>query len=418
MAVFSRKNNISVDEIQPSEYWSTIDGASLDMHRIHWYPAKFPPVLVQKSINYLKEDGVNIKTVADCFCGCGTTSLETKRLGYNFWGCDINPVATLITRVKTNNYNYKRLQEYYNKILHRFDTDKKVDVSYYLNNERISYWFFEDQIKDLSVLLHSINSEISNEKYLDFFHCAFSNILRPCSKWLMKSIKPQVDPAKVPADVKNAFENQVDMMLKALKKRGDLPDTKCEIETKNLLTLEDLNPFVDILVTSPPYVTSYEYADLHQLSSLWLGYVKDYRDLRTGTIGSRHKAFDIPDIKLNKTGKGILDAMSKAQKSRVKEINRYFQDMERFIEKAYSIINPGGGIVIVIGNTKYNGVYVDNTKFLAECMLDCGFKKINIEKREIKNKILTSYRDKKGKFSSNPNGQQVYSVEFVITARK
>ena len=27
---------------------------------------------------------------------------------------------------------------------------------------------------------------------------------------------------------------------------------------------------VDLIVTSPPYVTSYEYADLHQLSSLWL----------------------------------------------------------------------------------------------------------------------------------------------------
>lgn len=52
-------------------------------------------------------------------------------------------------------------------------------------------------------------------------------------------------------------------------------------------------------------MTSYEYADLHQLSSLWLGYTEDYRDLRKGSIGSIYNSDDfIVDVqKLNKTGK-------------------------------------------------------------------------------------------------------------------
>ena len=32
---------------------------------------------------------------------------------------------------------------------------------------------------------------------------------------------------------------------------------------------------ISLIVTSPPYVTSYEYADLHQLTALWLEYTKD-----------------------------------------------------------------------------------------------------------------------------------------------
>lgn len=60
---------------------------------------------------------------------------------------------------------------------------------------------------------------------------------------------------------------------------------KTTINCTNFLEEKNL-PKTDLIITSPPYVTSYEYADLHQLSSLWLGYTEDYRDLRKGSIGS------------------------------------------------------------------------------------------------------------------------------------
>ena len=47
-----------------------------------------------------EEKGMEVKTVADVFCGCGTTAVEAKKNGKDFWGCDINPVATLIAQVK------------------------------------------------------------------------------------------------------------------------------------------------------------------------------------------------------------------------------------------------------------------------------------------------------------------------------
>jgi len=66
------------------------------MHRIHAYPAKFPAFITPKAVAYAQARGVTVNRIADIFCGGGTTALESKRLGTPFWGCDINPVATLI----------------------------------------------------------------------------------------------------------------------------------------------------------------------------------------------------------------------------------------------------------------------------------------------------------------------------------
>ncbi len=81
--------------------WDFGESPELKIHRIHAYPAKFPAFITTKAIAYAKKLGVNVQTVADVFCGCGTTAFESRKAGLNFWGCDINPVATLIARVKS-----------------------------------------------------------------------------------------------------------------------------------------------------------------------------------------------------------------------------------------------------------------------------------------------------------------------------
>ena len=72
------------------------------IHRIHPYPARFPGFITTKALEYADGQGVRVRNVADVFCGCGTTAVEAKRNGKDFWGCDINPLATLIAQVKTH----------------------------------------------------------------------------------------------------------------------------------------------------------------------------------------------------------------------------------------------------------------------------------------------------------------------------
>ena len=240
--------------------------------------------------------------------------------------------------------------------------------------------------------------------------------------WLIKSIKPQVDTDKIPHNVIESFEKQCFMMTKANEESKKAFSIKSDvtIENRNFLEMPLERNFIDLLITSPPYVTSYEYADLHQLSSLWLGFAKDYRDLRRGTIGSLyHEKLREKEIgSLNRIAKEIHSQMLMIDVGKAHSIAKYFFDLKKTVGKINLILRPGALTVFVIGNTKYRNVNIDNAKYLTGCMIDEGFKSINVFKRKIGSKILTPFRDSKGKFSTNPKDRKVYSHEFVITTEK
>lgn len=412
----------NLNELPESSFWSNGSNQELKMHKIHAYPAKFRAFLVLKSLEFAKNEGVDVKSVADIFCGCGTTALEAKRLNIDFWGCDINPVATLITKVKSEQYSQNILEKYFRKILETY-SDIPVDTpAHYHSNDRLIYWFPKEQINDLYKLLTAIRYSVPRGKYRDFFLCALSNILKGTSRWLTKSIKPQIDNKKIPQKVNIAFEIQFDLMAKANQeaRKAYNSKSKTRILTINFLEAEINNPFVDLLITSPPYVTSYEYADLHQLSTLWLGYTNDYRFLRQGTIGSLYfsKTLDAEAIALNEVGQPIFQQMLEIDKSKAMSIAKYFLDINSSIKKVYSILNSGALSIIVIGNTKYRGIEVNNAKFITKCMIDVGFSEIKIFKRKVGPKFLTPYRDLKGRFSRDETHRKVYSHEFILTAKK
>ncbi len=67
-------------------------------HGLHPYPAKFIPQIPRALIAALSAPG---ETVADIFCGSGTTLVEALLLGRNAVGIDANPLACLISSAKT-----------------------------------------------------------------------------------------------------------------------------------------------------------------------------------------------------------------------------------------------------------------------------------------------------------------------------
>jgi hypothetical protein len=408
-------------EVQVEDYWNLGDSPELKMHGIHAYPAKFPAFIAKRAIQLAIEQGVQVKKVSDIFCGCGTVALEAKTANIDFWGCDINPVATLITRAKTTSYDLVKLEKYYQNIKKTFQSSDAVDNSCYMQaNERIQYWFKQEQYNDLYKLKHTIIS-IPQGKYRIAFECLFSSILKPTSKWLTKSIKPQVDPNKSIVNVWDSFEKQYKKFIKCIQ---EIPESssKIEIATCSILTKKRL-PEVDLIITSPPYVTSYEYADLHQLSSLWLDFTEDYTSLRKGTMGSAYNSetFNYDMLELNETARSIIDelkANEKIAKAKIKAIARYYIDMQKAVDQCYKMLNPNGMVLFVIGDTEYKGTQIHNSKQLVESLIRSGFNEVSISKRKITNKILTPYRDENGKFTNNKNDREIYHEEFVIIGRK
>ena len=366
---------------------------------------------------------MRVRNVADVFCGCGTTAVEAKRNGKDFWGCDINPLATLIAQVKTRVYRDADLKRTTGTIGEEVSRTKVTTEDRARICDRILYWFDEENIDDLIRLDRAIRQR--TQPYgtqRKFFQCGFSAILKSTSFWLTKSIKAQRDPDKEPRRVMDAFEDQIALMRRANAENSfPRPFPKTQVRTRNFLGTTRNCEKADLIVTSPPYVTSYNYADIHQLSTLWLGYARDYRSLRKNMLGNRYGVRTPRPQVIRKLGDAAWQTyreMLKEDPKHASAIARYLLDLDKAVGRCWDVLEERGMAVFIIGNTEYKGVKVDNAEHLAASMGRAGFREIQAIPRRVSWKIMTPYRDAQGRFTRDSSQRQVYAEEFVVIGRR
>lgn len=422
------------DKIEEDKSWSFEESSRKDTsyasHGYHRYPAKFIPQLARRCILEYSNEG---DLVIDPFGGCGTTLVESLIYGRKSIGTDINPVAVLISRAKTTPVNPALLDEEKEKLFASIDTynDQKqnrlVDGGRHKQdkfNERIIYWFPKVEIRQtLSFILHKINS-VEDENFRTFFLCGFSQILKNCSIWMAKSNKPTRDFNKRQQDPIKAFKRQINAMSKGnlelykLTLNKPIKDTKAVFSDARKIPTKTNS--VKLIVTSPPYVTSYEYADLHQLSALWLDYANSLTDFREGFIGSTHKKdIDHNGIK-SKLAKNTIEKLNLKSKKEALGVKNYFFEMQECFEEMYRVLESKGKACIVIGNTKLKGVDILNAEIFTEIMNNIGFRTYKIIKRAVPSKILPETRDSKtGRFAKEKDADRLaYNYEFILVMQR
>jgi len=176
---------------------------------------------------------------------------------------------------------------------------------------------------------------------------------------------------------------------------------------------------VDLIITSSPYVTSYEYADLHQLSTIWLDFVEDQKEYKKEFIGTSHKKYKNIDL-TSQTANKIVDELIKKDEKTAKAVEAFFGDMEDVFNESFRILKHGGRCCYVIGNTKLLSVDILNAEVFAESLKHSGFKIDRIIKRKIPSKALPQKRDEKtGRFtSSRKSNFESYPTEYIIIGLK
>ncbi len=406
-------------------------------HGYHRYPAKFIPQLVRRCIEeYTEKDYI----VCDPFMGCGTTLVEALASGRKAVGVDINPVALLITKAKTTPIEPTKLENEVKKLIDdltvyinsknkKQKTLSNIEINPIIpDNDRINYWFPHDNIREeLGIILGRIN-QIKNKDIRTFCLCAFSQILKNSSIWLMKSVKPTRDLKKNPTSPLPAFKRHIRQMLKGNEELFNLmpENVKNNLDKYLIAKKEDArklpcdNNSVSLIVTSPPYVTSYEYADLHQLTALWLEYTKDIAEFREGFIGSIHKKEPVHDGIKSELANQEIEELSKKSKREAEAVRDYFFEMQQCFEEMYRVLKPNGKACIVIGDTELKKVSILNAEVFVEIMLNLGFRIHKIVKRRIPSKILPQTRDSEtGKFTSNHKADRLaYAYEYIIMMEK
>jgi len=434
----THKKSYRFNRLQPRTDWSFRHVGRKETnsytHGYHRYPAKFIPQIVRKLIQKFAPKGNEI--ICDPFGGL----VEAKISGRESIGFDINPIAKLITQVKVSNISPELLEKSREEFLKNYE---KSNAKKNRHSDRVKYWFKAITIKELDRIYFAI-IKIKNPKVKKFFLCAFSHNLKNCSRWLMKSIKPTIDKNKKIANPKDSFLRHLDTMIRKNKQFHDQLEESGNSKVKAAMFKRDstkrlprANNSVDLIITSPPYVTSYEYADLHQLSLLWYGddkknfkkwnkFSKEFNNFRRQFIGTSIKGTmrktKPGSINIDSaTAQKIISKLELVDKPLAADVKNYFFSMQKVFKEMYRILKKGGMACVIVGNTNLRDTEILNAEVAAEQMSKIGFRKTDFIKREVLNKMITPWRDEKtGKFTGldNPDKKRVYQFEYIVVMEK
>ena len=404
-------------------------------HSYHRYPAKFIPQLARRLIEEHSENG---QVVCDPFVGGGTTLVEGLLTGRRVIGVDVNPVACLAGEAKTTPIEPRLLKEEIAKFLSKLNSIRAKDVEHAYEKikaspsyDRIRYWFDWRATRELAGIL-SIIEDTANEDVKLFLKCGFSHVLKNCSRWDGNTIKPIRDMSRKKPKVVQVFRSHIQHMNR---KNAQFYETLSESIRVQLnmyvkvvqgdcrhMPCEDNE--VSLIVTSPPYVTSYEYADLHQLSILWLERDTELSQIRKNFIGTEQpKDMSVGSVH-SEIGNGIVeDLKNSGNNGYARAVFTYFAEMQQAIEKFYRVLKTGGTMCIVIGNTTLGGVNILNAHVLTELSLNQGFTLSKIIKRRVpgNGKFLPSARDPETGYFAPTKAKKKkwsYQYEYVLIFSK
>lgn len=404
-----------------SAQWSTEDEPEAALHRIHAYPAKFPAFLTRRALAYAAAQQVSVDVLGDVFCGCGTVAHEARRAGLAFWGCDINPVAILIARAKSSPLKGERLRHLAAQVTAHAAADtskppRSADLDSFL-----ARWHSPEQRESLSRLLRAIEVLTpASSPYRVALLCAFSSILKACSYWRAWSIKPRRDPEKKLRAPAAAFAAASSKLARAYDEARWPAGPAPQLHLADVRTVTAPTNRPSLLVSSAPYSTSVDYAELHQLSAAWLGHFPELDSLRRTSIGSPLAGVSLRDrhSELNRVGLQAVFSLHTLDPGAATAIANYFVDMQQVARRCMDFLAAGGIGVFVVGNARLRGQVIDNAAHFAESLLEAGFTRVRVVRRQVSNKATSPFRDNLGRLQREVTSNLQYHEEFVLIAHR
>lgn len=354
-------------------------------HNFHTYPAKFIPQIPKSTIKALTKEG---DTVLDPFCGCGTTLVESKLLNRHAIGVDLNPIATLVSKAKTNKINPEQI----NLIADLLHKIKKNIENYYDNKQtitdynipsfnNINHWFQSNVLNELGIIKAHIE-KINNDNFRDYIYTAFSSIIVSVSNQesdtRFAAINKEIKPFRTFFEFSRKLEDMNKRIIEFSEKASDSQIKVFTADTQNIDFLEDDS--VDHIVTSPPYANTYDYYLYHKFRMYWLGY--DVKSVQDNEIGSRNR-----------------------HSSKKEDISTFKEGLSKCLKEMSRVLKNNKFAVIVIGDSVIRGKLIRTNDLMKDIASKNNFKFI----KEISCNLKENSRMFNPKFT---NGDKLEYIMF------
>lgn len=351
-------------------------------HGLHAFAAKFPPQLPAWFIDGLTQPG---DLVFDPFLGSGTTVVEALRLHRRAMGMDIDPLAILMSRVKTLCLDADRLLEYGTAIIDgaRQGMDQPDRLSHAVaqrfaadkDRQFVEYWFQPATILELEALMEGIE-RVDALAYRHFLLVVFSSIIVTKSGGVsmardLAHSRPHKVPTKVPKSAIDSFYKRLVKLVPALTPLESAYEPIIQQGDIRQMTMTDNS--VDLIVTSPPYANAIDYVRANKFSLVWMGRpLHELAILRSNYIGTEsHKLFEWDQFPA--AVQTILATLEAKDHLKAGLLARYFADMRQALHAMYRALKPGHSAIIVVGTSTMRGLDVETPQALALMAQDLGY---------------------------------------------
>ena len=217
-------------------------------HGLHPYPAKYIPQIPHSLIEELSSYG---ETVADIFCGSGTTLVEANLLGRNAIGIDANPLACLISEAKTTRFEsgdenllYKLIEQAQGLscelLLRQMSPEKSPYKSnaYRPSNDALSFWFEPFVVEELAEIL-SWCKNLPTTTSRNVALTALSSIIVVVSKQDSDTRYVRREKGIRPGDTSLKFANALSKSINAVSEFTEQVDnnTFCKVYYSDILSI-------------------------------------------------------------------------------------------------------------------------------------------------------------------------------------
>jgi hypothetical protein len=373
---------------------------NLPLHR--WVPwiAGFSADFVEDCLRtYLPVKASNC-WVLDPFAGVGTTLVESYLSGLNVVGFEINPYAALATKIKLCSlqipvHDLSRQIASFERFMEKAESGslKRAPRSTPPNGFSGRTQLFSPRVQQKVLYALDFINSIEDSLLKDVFRLGLGSVMVSFSNYSYEPSltrraavdKPNIEDANVGLSMSAKLHlilEDIGWVQGHMKTVGHRPKSK--VFPKSIFSAPDClkqRNFIDLLVTSPPYLNNYHYPRNTRPQLHWLGFTSG-----TGYGGARETesfgkfwqtvrdsdpirlAFDMPELST------IVDAIRSRNVDKgqyggpgwANYVVTYFNDTHRFCKVLTQILKPKAASVIVLGNSIIQGIEVRTDHFFGK----------------------------------------------------
>lgn len=380
-------------------YWGTNFGTeAIAFQRWRHFKEAYAPEIVKRAI---LESEIPVKSCLDPFGGSGTTALACQFLGVTPTTIEVNPYLSDLIQAKLESYDFSTLSNDLGAVVKR-----SYSISINIDNIRESLpptfiepgvkgrWIFDAECAIRIFKILAAIDELHNLKNKKLFKILLGGILIDISNVKVNGKgrrykKNWANNRIIPEKVDKIFQLSVTNAISDITLYQQRKSLEYNLLTGDSRQLISKVSEIDLCIFSPPYPNSFDYTDVYNVELWVLGYLKnafDNNKLRKNTLSSHvqtKRVYSLPP----KSSKSLDSAMKDLEnvkndlwnKDIPSMVGAYFYELMNMIETIKSKMNPNSKLWMIVGDSKYQGIYIPVATILVELATSLGFTVDTIE---------------------------------------